>query len=869
LVTELALLAQSQGGRVLTGSTAFAEALPYQSIAEAVRSALPLMASSAVDPSRLSALSQLVPELQARGAELPALPPLPTEREQIRLFEALAACLEALATPRPLLLILEDLHWAGVATAAALEFLARRSTQHSLLIVATYRDEETSRVHPLREVRRRLQQEKALAHLSLSRLPLEAVETLVARVPQLVTKPDDLTRRLYLESEGNPFFLGEVIRDLVEAQPAPGAATRIAEGHLPGGVRTAIFARVGRLSAQARSLAEVAAVIGRAFDVELLREVCGWEEGQILDALSELLDRHLTREIGGRSQVDYAFTHHLIQSAIYDAIPESNRKNRHRRVAGVMEELYEKKSEELAAELALHWDRGAEPERAAQRYLKAALHALAVFAVDEAMGHLDRGLELASADGLRSDMYALRADLRSRGGDRIGQRADLDELDRIAQSRSDEELLCDVLRRRILLARTLGERDVESRLIADLKTRAEVNGSLKWQAQALHAEAIHMAFDSRVDDAVEAVTKALELDRQLADVNGQLECICMLAEMAARRGRPAETHAYLREARLCAQSMPNPSMIARSTIAAARAALMREDSGEAIELGRSALEYYRTASDREGEADALHCIAAAAIGLRQFDVAKRHYEEAVEIYRAIGKRRGVATVLMDTSVIESALGLIAQAQDSIAKAVPIFESLNDLRSLTMCALYLSDFKRVSGDAAGAKACAMRALELARTLRLGPLEATALANLGDAERDAGDYAGAIEHLESAVAMLRGLHRPIDYVEVLAGLSLAYLRAGDYASARTAADELLTEQASIETAYRPQFCFWIAAQVYRAVGEAQRSRELLLHAHDTIQKSANAISEPDTRSAFLRLPFNLEVIDAVLRDSWPGT
>src|SRR5206468_3992276 len=162
----------------------FTEPLPYQALIEALRSELPLLAALEIEPLWLAALATLIPELRTRRGEgsgrLPPLLPLDPERERTRLFEGLARCLEGLARPRPLLIILEDLHWAGSATANLIEFLARRVSQHAVLIVATYREEETPRAHPLRDLRRRLQREDLLRHLALGPLHLGALESMVA-----------------------------------------------------------------------------------------------------------------------------------------------------------------------------------------------------------------------------------------------------------------------------------------------------------------------------------------------------------------------------------------------------------------------------------------------------------------------------------------------------------------------------------------------------------------------------------------------------------------------------------------------------------------------------------------------------------------
>ncbi|HEY4721232.1 MAG TPA: AAA family ATPase, partial [Anaerolineae bacterium] len=126
LTRELSLIVETQGGRVLFGDTSPEETHSYQAFVQALRSALPLVAALDLDPIRLGAIAPLLPELKSRRA-LPALARLDSDRERLRLFDALAVCLEKLAQPRPVLLILEDLHWAGEGTLSLMEFLARRA----------------------------------------------------------------------------------------------------------------------------------------------------------------------------------------------------------------------------------------------------------------------------------------------------------------------------------------------------------------------------------------------------------------------------------------------------------------------------------------------------------------------------------------------------------------------------------------------------------------------------------------------------------------------------------------------------------------------------------------------------------------------
>src|SRR4029077_17718958 len=172
---------------------------------------------------------------------------------------------------------------------------------------------------------------------------------------------------------------------------------------LPQSMEAAIAGRIGRLSREAAGIAEIAAVIGQAFDVEVVSAAAGLREDHVLRGLDELLDCYLVVERGGTrlgSRYDFSFAHEIIRSQLYARIPPDLRVRRHRRVGIVMEELYAP-LDAAASELAFHFDEGAEPAKAAAYYAVVARNALAVFADDEAKRALCRALEIAGGLALR------------------------------------------------------------------------------------------------------------------------------------------------------------------------------------------------------------------------------------------------------------------------------------------------------------------------------------------------------------------------------------------------------------------------------------------------------------------------------------
>ncbi|MBI5303980.1 MAG: AAA family ATPase [Chloroflexi bacterium] len=856
LATELAQFVETQGARVLWGDTAFAEPMPYQAVIAALASVLALLAALEINPIWLSAIVPLIPALATRRADLAKLSPLDPDRERARLFEALARCFEGLAQPRPILLILEDLHWAGAATLAWLEFFARRVSSHRVLVLLTYRDEEITRAHPWRDLRRRLETENQVAQCALTRLSATDVENLLAQFATDSTPPgNDLARDLYAASGGNPLFLTELIRDLDDAHP-----TTLGD-MIPKHVQTTIASRVARLSESARMFAGIAAVIGSAFDIELARVACGWDEHQALDAVDELLDQHLIREAGGHGRFDYAFTHSLHQAAIYADTPEAARRRRHHRVARVMEELYADRLDDLASQLALHLERAGETRRAAEYSLRVARRAQMIYADQDALEHIAHALELDPDQRTRFDLVRLRETIHSRRGERDAQRIDLEQLAQSALALNDDDAECEVLRRQILFLRALGERQDEAAAIDALTTRAFARDAKCWQAEAIQAQAAHQVLIGEYDAAHASLEHALVLHRELDDANNQVQCFCLLAEVAIHRGQWSRVQPLLDQATALAEARGNYALLIQTWRTTSGVLFARQDFDAAARLANQMLERCRAMGDREGEADAHARLGAIAARQFQIQSAREHYDQARKLYAALEKRQGLAAVMINRAVLASRLGHYAESLDAYAQAEKLFHALNDLRGQVVSALNLSIVNLFQGDYAAAKSAAQRGLELARAMNAAVMEANALANLGAAERDLGELPDALAHMQAGLAIRRQLGQPAELGTDLCDLTVAYLRAGDLGAARASTDEMLALYASAaETMMHPQYILWAAAQTYRALGNGKRARELLEQAYRVLEDKAAAIPDAESRATFFHLPFNRELREA---------
>ncbi len=308
-----------------------------------------------------------------------------------------------------------------------------------MLFVGTYRPEDAGPDHPLRTFERSLRGQ--IERIGLQPLGEDHLRLLAEAIaPRESGSDPSFIASLMHRSQGNPLFATELLRDAHHYD----GTTRL----VPESVGAMIGRRIAMLDAPTRTAAEIAAVAGESFTVDLVRDVGGLPDGQLLDALDELLDRHIIRESLEQGQYEYAFTHHLIHAAIYDASPSAARTRRHRRVARLLAAATTLEHGERAAEIALHFERGDDPAKAADQYARAARRAARLNANAEARTLLTRALDLSAwPDSERFDLLTLRARINARIGDNAQEDADLSALDEVSR-RLDDDAVSAVLARR-------------------------------------------------------------------------------------------------------------------------------------------------------------------------------------------------------------------------------------------------------------------------------------------------------------------------------------------------------------------------------------------------------------------------------------
>ena len=406
---ELGSHAESQGALVLWGRCYEEEGAPpywpwLQSLRSYIQQQTPEQLQLEMGPGA-SDIAEIIPDLRHKLTDLETPPALEPEQARFRLFNSITTFLKNAAQSQPLMLVLDDLHWADRSSLLLLEYIAREIQSSPLLVLGTYRDVEVSSRHPLSVTMGSLIREQLFQRVHLRGLSSPEVARFV-EVRGIDPLPR-LVQAVHERTEGNPFFAGEVVELLRQEGSQEGRGWSFG---IPEGVRDVIGRRLDRLSQSCNDTLAIASVMGREFHVAPLVRMSGDPPGdRVLAALEEALTAHVIEEVPGSAE-GYLFTHALIQETLAGELSAASRMRLHARIAESLEEVYGANSEAHAAELAHHFGQAKPvlgPEKLVRYSLLAGEQALASFAWENAILHFQRGLEAKDGDPTDAETAAL------------------------------------------------------------------------------------------------------------------------------------------------------------------------------------------------------------------------------------------------------------------------------------------------------------------------------------------------------------------------------------------------------------------------------------------------------------------------------
>ncbi|MBQ12696.1 MAG: hypothetical protein CMJ45_14245 [Planctomyces sp.] len=396
---ELASYAENLGVQVFWGRCYEDEGTPpYWPWVQAIRSYVQLtdaeqlasaMGSGAAD------IAEVVPDIRSKLTDLTSVSNSEPETARFRLLDSITGFLKTAAQRQALMLVLDDLHWADRSSLLLLEHLVREIGESQLLLVGCYRDTDISRQHTLSDTLAQVSREPVFRRQSLRGLEQEDLGRFVESASG-VALSQELIETIYAHTEGNPFFMTEVVRLLSKTGGLTAENVGTPEGlRIPEGVREVIGQRLNRLSEPCNEVLTTASIIGREFDFRLLNLLSGeMSEDQLLRVIDEVVSFHLIEEVP--SQMDrYQFTHALVQQTLAEEVTTSRRVRLHARIAEGLEEIYGDGVESHPAELAHHFSEAQTltgPSKLVRYSLLAGERSLAAYAHEDALGYFETGL---------------------------------------------------------------------------------------------------------------------------------------------------------------------------------------------------------------------------------------------------------------------------------------------------------------------------------------------------------------------------------------------------------------------------------------------------------------------------------------------
>ncbi|TML33781.1 MAG: hypothetical protein E6G24_06660 [Actinobacteria bacterium] len=361
-------------------------------------------------------LAQLLPEIRELLPELPEREAPESDWARFRLFDAASSFLRATSQGRPLVLVLDDMHAADEPSLLLLRFLARELADSRLLVIAAYRDVDPTLSDMLASTLTELRREPVTHRVALEGLPepavAEYIEAAAGRAPS-----EALVDAIQTETEGNPLFVGEVVRLLVEEGGLEaGAVEQLA---VPEGIREVIGRRLRHLSAPCFDMLTLASVLGREFDLEALEAVSGSGRDQLLGVLDEAMGARVVAAIPG-APGRVLFEHALIRDTAYDSLTSARRAQLHHQVGNALEDLYAADSEPHLAELAHHFFAAlpsGDREKALGYAIRAAERSVGQLAFEEAARLYEMALTLVEDDIEKCELLLALGEAYARAGD--------------------------------------------------------------------------------------------------------------------------------------------------------------------------------------------------------------------------------------------------------------------------------------------------------------------------------------------------------------------------------------------------------------------------------------------------------------------
>lgn len=754
LAQEILAFAQTTGAIILRGGCYEYEATtPYLPFVEALRDWVHLQSAGALRDQlgpTASEIAKLAPEVESKIGPLAPNPPLGSNEERLRLFDNVARLIQRLAAANGLVFCIDDLHWADQGTLSLLHYLLRRLRNDRVLFLACYREIELDRSHPLAAALVDWNREHLATRVALGRLSRADTGTLLATLFQQENISDEFIGAMYRETEGNPFFVEEVVKALIEQgqiyqEDGRWQRKDLPELTIPQSVKEAIGRRLNRLSPSCLDVLHTAAALGKQFRFDELTAVSGLDEEVALDALDAACAAQLLR-LGGDDV--FAFTHDKIREVLYEEMNVIRRRRLHRRIGEGLEKLYAPTLEAHAHDLSYHFVQSGDLEKSFHYSMQATVNARRLFAHDEALGFLHHAREAAEESEQTERVAAVDA-----------------EMGALYHARGLTQLAASALERALAGATSPTQRIRLKTLIGEVYTYVGDPAALPYLHQAM-----------------------AEIDAQ-AQPNEMALILAHLGRFHHFRAEHMQSIAYLERARQLAEPLDRPHTLLNIYAYLSGAYQHMAQHAESDRWARVCIALGERKNNSQAIAIGYEFLAENAFFLGYWQHALDYAAQARTIGERIGALDRVAWARFSITSALGAQGHLPEAEAEARAVLEMCEQIGEGRLATWAEPWIAIVAARRGDDATAREFGERGRRRAKELGQMVLRAWSLHAVGYAHLLREEWQQASACYDEVMALWRNSENRIAFLFSAAPIAETYLAVGRMEEASSIISEYL--------------------------------------------------------------------------------
>ncbi len=656
------------------------------------------------------------------------------------LFDNVCLGLIRQASSMPILLCLEDMHWADPSSMALVHYVARNARDHGVLILGTYRPEDVAgtegKGHPLVDTMQRMDREDLHRELRLNRLSEEDTNVLLSAMLENTDFGDDFTARVFKETEGNPLFTIQLVKYMVDEGLIVQENGRwnlvgnLAELDIPSKIFTIISRRLAHVDRENRRILDCASVVGDIFASAVLSAALDMPRIDLLEQLRTLeKDYRLIRSYEGK----YVFDHAKIREVLYGEMPDELRLEYHSSIAGSLESLNEDNLEQVVEDLAHHYYCCKSKDKALVYLRRAAEKAKKEYSNEEAIGFYGKALELEDDRKRRIDILETIGDINRTLGKYDQSMESYEKALELAETKEEISRLKSktgiIFERKGELERSLIVCEEAWELVKDEESIEE--------QQALHSIGVTLFSNGEYDRAGEYHERALAIARRIGNKKGMSAALNSLGNVCCTRS----------------------------------------EFDKALEYYDRSLSIDEEMGDRQGVGNTLINMGIANGGKSEFETSIDCLERGMEAMVKTGDQKGIAVCLTNRGNILWNMGKLNEALNSYERAVERFEKIGDQQYKASAFRGMGRVYTTTGDYERAIEQQQKSLGICTRIhdQLGAV--VALERMADAYREMSQYDNATESLEKALEIDETVGNKRAVVSTLGKMAQVHLKKGE--------------------------------------------------------------------------------------------